>query len=556
MSAGNRYLSPERFAKHLADLKIYHVGFGLRFLEFCERQRLLAPMARIRWPVALVLEGRNCESALSVTEEERRAAEALDDALARWNGLAYGAEETHPLDKGAYCPAADLVDFSPGTAAFQPWQEFRTNISSDPEFPLYVDDAVDTFYHGWQALLVADVLDMGAQVIFDDRRPDLNQLLFDGRLGDLPHDSRWFTWSAAGSRGLDQGTRWASYLDAIARFEGARSKALFDFSIADNGKRRFLKPEEQQEYRAIMTRVAQREANRIGASAASVVEFIQYLCRRWEDWLDRDRMTVASEYKHQIRLANTFAIHAFGISYSQLNDLVGHVGSGFKPTLEQIFPDWQKNAREQLELSLKHVVVTKAPKVSADYTLYDADIGDFLDWLERLDAWKIHLGVEEILKHQFSARAVDRAALAKEVEALSTTFEHMINKILEETGASPDGTLFKKLLRAFSSQNDIAGDISRNSHLVSTKPGTLRGTQLACIAALPESTANTGISRTLLAAILYRNDGQHNGMMTWPEAELHEATRTFLTALMFCRKIMLISPLSIQTARLAEHINA
>ncbi len=544
MSAGNRYLNPERFAKHLADLKIFRTSFSLGFLEFSERQRLIAPVARIRWPLALVFEGRNRQSALSVTEEERRAAEALDDALARWNGLNYGAEDVHPLDMGADCPAAELVDFSPGTAAFQPWQEFRTNISSDPESPLYVNDAVDTFYHGWQALLIADVLEIGAQMVFDDRRPELRQLLHDGRLGDLPGDSCWTTWSAAGHWGLDQGSRWASYLDAIARFEGARSKALFDFSIAENGKRRFLKPEEQQEYRATMIRVAQREASRIGASETSIVEFIQYLCRRWEDWLVRDRMTVAGEYKRQVRLANTFAIHAFGMSYDQLVSSVGHVGSGFRPTLEQIFPDWQKNAREQLELSLKHVVVTKAPKASADFTLCDADIGDFLDWLERLGAWKIHLSVEEILKRQFSAVAADRAALTKEVEGLSTTLEHMINKMLEEMGAPADGTLFRKLLQAVSNQSDIASDISLNSRLVSTKPGIPRSTQLSLIAALPETTANTGISRVLLAAVLYRNDGQHNSMATWPEEELHEATRIFLTALMFCRKMMLAAPLT------------
>jgi hypothetical protein len=77
--------------------------------------------------------------------------------------------------------------------------------------------------------------------------------------------------------------------------------------------------------------------------------------------------------------------------------------------------------------------------------------------------------------------------------------------------------------------------------LVSTKTAP-RANRLAAITALTTTGPNIDVARTILAAVLYRNDGLHNGMASWAEAELHEAARIFLTAMMFCRKNLLVSP--------------
>ena len=77
--------------------------------------------------------------------------------------------------------------------------------------------------------------------------------------------------------------------------------------------------------------------------------------------------------------------------------------------------------------------------------------------------------------------------------------------------------------------------------LVSTKAAT-RANRLATIAALTPNGPNIDVARTILSAVLYRNDGLHNGMASWAEAELHEAARVFLTAMMFCRKNLFVSP--------------
>jgi hypothetical protein len=143
--------------------------------------------------------------------------------------------------------------------------------------------------------------------------------------------------------------------------------------------------------------------------------------------------------------------------------------------------------------------------------LDDAAITDLLDWLERNDQWKIHLSIEAILKHQFSASSVDHSALAKEVESLSATFEHLTNALLDEAGVSSSGTLMKKVQAFWNTSTEVHRMLTTQFALVSTKTA-LRANRLAEIAALMSNGPNINVARTILAAVLYRNDGLHNGM--------------------------------------------
>src|SRR5260370_42598195 len=85
---------------------------------------------------------------------------------------------------------------------------------------------------------------------------------------------------------------------------------------------------------------------------------------------------------------------------------VGRVTGHFANTLDVIFPDWTKQAREQADLSLKRRVVKEAPRADTALTLTDADVTDVLDWLERRGFWKVHLSIEAILARQFSGSPV------------------------------------------------------------------------------------------------------------------------------------------------------
>ncbi|MGY3695008.1 hypothetical protein ACVIGA_005088 [Bradyrhizobium sp. USDA 3240] len=124
---------------------------------------------------------------------------------------------------------------------------------------------------------------------------------------------------------------------------------------------------------------------------------------------------------------------------------------------------------------------------------------------------------------------------------MSATFEHVVNALLVEAGVQPGRALMKKVQRFWNAVPEIHSLLLTEDGLVSTASKT-RVAQTAGIGSLSATSPNIGVTRTILSAVLYRNDGQHNAMTTWSEEELHEANRVFLTAIMFCRKNLLTSP--------------
>jgi hypothetical protein len=85
MASRGRYISPKEFGVLIADLRLAPTMFQDRLLEFLERQRLVLPIARIRWPTALVIEAREGVPAVPPTDEERQASQKLADALRLWD---------------------------------------------------------------------------------------------------------------------------------------------------------------------------------------------------------------------------------------------------------------------------------------------------------------------------------------------------------------------------------------------------------------------------------------------------------------------------------------
>jgi hypothetical protein len=541
MASRDRFMSAKEFGALIADLRLAPTIFQDGLLEFFERQRIVVPVVRVRWPDSMVLEARDVVAEPAPTRDERDATQALSDALRLWRRFDADPELTHPFELGSQVPGATLITTDVASQTFINWTDFRTNIRGADQDPLCVTDGVDTYYHDWQVLLVADALKMGVHLIFDTRRPELLKLATSGRLTDIPEDVTYGTVSFEGPRGLTKGLEWARWFDAAAKVEAVRSRKLAALARGHHGHVFTLEGTELADFNAVQKRSAERALAAIAATRDHARSFLIYLCERWDEWSRRGWSEVAGEYKRQIGFALRMAMHAFDTDFGALAVEVGRATGHFANTLDVIFPDWKQDARDQAELSLKHSVVAKAPTAEAALVLDDAAITDLLDWLERNDQWKVHLSIEAILKHQFSASPVDHSAVAKEVESLSATFEHLTNALLDEAGVSPSGTLMKKVQAFWNTSTEVHGILMTQFALVGTKLAS-RADRLAAIAALMPTGPNIDVARTILAAVLYRNDGLHNGMASWAEAELLEAARIFLTAMMFCRKNLLVSP--------------
>jgi hypothetical protein len=508
VASSGRYISPKDFGVLIADLRLASTIFQERLLEFLEQQRIVLPVARIRWPTALVIEAREGVPAVPATDEEQRQSSDLAEALRIWHRFDSDPDLAHPLDRD-HQSGVDLISMDVTSRPFEPWENFRTNIRPEGEAPVYVADAVDTYYHDWQVLLVADALDMGTRVVFDTRRPELMKLALHGDIRDLPGDVAWQEVSFQGPRGLTHGLQWAKFFDASARVESVRTRKLNAISRTHDSASFTLAGAELDDFTAAQKRAAEAALAAIGATPSQFVAFLTYLCKRWAEWTGRGRQEVAAEYKRQIALAARMVMHAQNRDFPALAKEVGRVTGHFANTLDVIFPDWKKEAREKSELSLKHAVISKAPSADVNLTLTEADVSNVLDWLERIDLWKIHLSIETILARQFGNSRVDRTALAKEVESMSTTFEHVVNALLSEAGVLPVRTLMIKIQRLWSAVPEIHSILMNEHALVSTGTKT-RTAQVASIEALPAAGPNINVARTILKAVLYRNEGQHD----------------------------------------------
>lgn len=540
MASHSRYISPREFGSLMAELRLTPNMFNDTLLQYLERHRIIVPIARVCWPVALVIEDRGGTPESILTQQERDEARALSNALRLWNRFDAAPESVHPLDCGEHAPGARLITLNIEDQQFVPWDDFRVNVNPPEEAPRYAEGAVDTYYHAWQVLLVADALEMGMRIIFDTRKTEFFDIALYGDFEKLSSVEVFRSTSLTAPHELNEGLRWTPFFDASARLETVRTRMLIAMSRDREDGR--LSEIEAENLSATLDLAAQDIFAAIGATRQQIRDYVAYLCQRWDDWRRRGRIELANEYKRHIAFAVRAAMYVLNLDFAAFASEVGQATRYDGESLDEIFPDWMRKAREDLELSLKHRVVALAPPADPNLTLDDSSIPDFLDWLERKDQWKLHLAVEAILARQFSTSGVDHAALAKEVEALSATFEHLLNTLLDEAGVTPPSALMKKMQRFWDAVPEVSNVLKAHWSLASTKPGTPRNLQLANIEALPLNGLNAGVARLLLTAILYRNDGLHNAMTNWPESELHEVTRIFLTASMFCRRNLLTNP--------------
>lgn len=514
-------------------------------LQFLERQRILSPVARIRFPDAVVIEDRGLQAVPPSTDEERAASDAFIRALGAWKRYDAAPERPHPLDEPPPTAWAALLTH-PSETPFVPWEEMRTNIRPAAESPLYVETGVRTYYHGWQVLLLADAVEMGVRLVFDTRDAELRRLaVHDHR--DIPDDVSFGYVPFDAPRGLRDGETWSSFFDAADRFATVLERAS-NALAARHPDGAELSEAEQQSLRTLESRSA-KAISPFAGDALRWISFIRYAGGRWIDWQRRGSREIANAYKQHIGHACRLIMTARELTFAELAVEVGSAGLGGGNTLDRIFPDLQLAARQTAERSLTAAVVSLAPKppdISADLELTAADVSELLDWLEFKDQWKLHLHIEALLQRQSSRDTLDRAAFAKEVEQMGATFEHLVTQMLEDVGETAPPTLMPKLQRLCSGLPALGDALTTYRALTSTKKNATRDHRVREIdrLVLPPDRA---VARVLLKATLDRNVGTHVAMQAWPEKELHKAIRTQLTAILFCRKVLTSGYLPVST---------
>lgn len=418
-------MTADAFVRELGLLRAFrgeYMGIGL--LETLEESELLLPRLRIRLPDPIARRFWR----LSHDEVPRRmtlptepdgpgwdAAVAFDEALHRTqNWIVYGLTP-NPLDD----PQERFSPFieRPSPDAFVPHRNRRVNVSNDIEEALFTDNCDDR-YSTWQLLLAAEQAEAGVamRINFGNERrfATIRNAMEDGR---LPEGAR-FSYNFHPVHAAREFKKHENALDAVVWFAEERGRALNNLVKGQGGRFR-LSPEQARQYDEATQDLAAASCRRFGVDVDASVAVIRYCAERWSDWTGDGRPLIANAYKDFVGAAVLLTRRRGALSFVELRDRVGVVGGWDKPVLDLMWPDWAKQEKERVSLTLQANVGVRASTVT------QPDIDAFVEFLasEGLEAffWRLKSFEDHALRgNEFAIEA-----MKSDIQGMAVVVEHV-----------------------------------------------------------------------------------------------------------------------------------
>lgn len=146
---GRRYIRLKELRDYAVDLDLCPHPPAEGLMEFLEREGLLTPVRRVRFPDDIQrrfardrYEGVNIAGPVEPDGQRLDAAIEFTEGLRRWSDARIYGESEHVLDAlaDAHRPFVQ-TDFSP--AAITPWQDLRVHLYDTDRAPIYSSAAQD-----------------------------------------------------------------------------------------------------------------------------------------------------------------------------------------------------------------------------------------------------------------------------------------------------------------------------------------------------------------------------------------------------------------------------
>ncbi len=189
---GKRFVSAGEFSAYAQSLRIVQSPFQDGLLQFLERERLLVPICRMRYPAEIhrhfkgIVYPESEDSDLPQETDEARLNGAFElyDRLRLWGvsrSKSWPWPQFHPFDliEPAY---REFVETDVAGQPFQPWDHFRVQVGTSDGEPIYDRNAVRTLYHYWQVFMLAEIMGMGVTTVGDFRDAELFHAVLDGKV--------------------------------------------------------------------------------------------------------------------------------------------------------------------------------------------------------------------------------------------------------------------------------------------------------------------------------------------------------------------------------------
>jgi hypothetical protein len=533
---GRRYLTARELGGYAEDLKLTATAFPESYFEFLEQERLLLPVCRVRFPVEIVRQWELEEAVandevmeippclpLDVEPARLIAATTLKECIRFWPMDAFAAKglRRHALDDIASAHA-EFIEQQIADLPFQSWETFRILVGYSRGRPRRAE-AVFTYYHYWQVFLLAQVQTMQLTIsvnLLDEENLDK---LLQGKLSEIPSERLRATIPLGSRQVLREFPQYHSAFDTLAYFWAYRERALEQAGRGLGGGRPRLTGKPLDAFLLQERTIATEAMARGGMDTQALLGFVKWQCQRWQDWDHRGQPHIAEEYKRNISRSAYLYRALTGMDFDQIAQYVGHITGHRSPTLEVIFPNWIKEQKETGARSLKHwIKPTMSMMAPLGYDVSDADCDGFFDWLEGEGLLQFFWHVQRFDELGNREDLIGQEGLAKEIEGLATTLEHLLNHI-----GNPHPTfqsakaMFWKVKWVWGNVPDVVNGLLANSHLTGTGRFTFR-TQIPAITDVTSGGPYVEIVRDLLKIILIRNQGVHLSLRGFDRDELYQ----------------------------------
>lgn len=440
----SRYMEERAFLEAVKKLQAIDGHVDSRILERLEKQRLLIPHFRLRYPDDVerrwwadahpeqAIRGQvagDTELFEAARELERRRQEIdwFDDPRAA----------RHPLDH----PDPRIKPFiqRPQRRKFVPWQDFRVDLNSDPSQPLWKSDTVVTYYSSWQVLQFAEVAAMG--ILVHVNLHDSSSWPSKEDIAAAPKSVSHYPIRAL--RGFTEHRR---ALDSVVWFGEEEQRGEIYVTRHDH-RRRLLSEEERAQILDYRLSAAAEARRRYRSTYPRLLKATRFLAEQWAEWTRRGRPLVADVYKSFLYDAVRLCALWKGVEIDGIRSDIGRVGGYFRPIFDVIWENWAENIRDDTRRTLASF--GRPNTVLAGGRTFEAGtIETFLDLVERENLHTLYWRVKSMNDHAFSGSDYALPGMKGDVQGLALVLEHLALALGASTRATQLYAKFKQLWAA------------------------------------------------------------------------------------------------------------
>ena len=445
---GHRHLQSDEFLSELRRLRLAR-GFPTeRVLERLEKQRLVIPKLRVRYPDAIARRlwrdanpwARAMHGEVEPDGKNLSTAQAFREARFKHNHKHVYGPSQNPLDDIE--PRFKMFVTNPAERPFVPWESLRVDVSNDVHSPLYDSRGVETLYTSWQTLIAAEVDDLGVHLhvnLADERQFEQFYEAIRNKQ-PLPDVSCTYVTSSIGV--VRRFGDYSSILDAVVWFTEESQESFANVARHHTGRFQ-LSDDEAKQYVIERAEIAHTTIRKYCLTEESLAALLKFLANRWDQWTYQDRALIAEEYRRYIRQAAHLAQLGFDLSWDELGRRTGQKQGRDKSLLDAALPDWAETERERTKELLTSLTSKAADKLLLDCTA--EEISAFLDFLNRFELHSFFWRLKSFEQHAFEGNEFALSGMRSDLQGMALVVEHVARAL----GGEQDQLykMFKKLWR-------------------------------------------------------------------------------------------------------------